>query len=115
MRKPTCRDFDNGDSTCDYDGYQDAMDDYADAAYDEYRDREMEEKLEKESETNAITELSDILKTVLFGEEEEFTSAAKLILQQIEVGNIQGVTMKGERDEHTIKNTDKTKSAKESV
>ena len=47
MRKPTCRDFDNGDSTCDYDGYQDAMDDYADAAYEERRDREMEDKIEE--------------------------------------------------------------------
>ena len=55
MRRPTCRDFDNGDGTCDYEAYDTAMGDYEDAMYDEKRDRESEEGAEQ---NGAVMELT---------------------------------------------------------
>ena len=40
MRKPNLgQDFDNGDGTYDYEGYEDAMDNYADAERDAYLEK----------------------------------------------------------------------------
>ena len=44
MRKPNLgRDFNNGDGTYDYEGFEDALDNYADEQRDEYLERQWDE------------------------------------------------------------------------
>lgn len=56
MRKPSLqRDFKNDDGSYDHEGFEDAMDDYADAE----RDRELEDKFEREDEKERMADHSD--------------------------------------------------------